>query len=97
MTRTFLDAGVLIAAARGRGIIAVRAHAILDDVVINQPRWKWEDHTWTLYFDVQGKSDTTRIRFTRRDLQASLNAEDTEARDKVKNCIRNEFKSLASA
>ena len=31
MTRTFLDAGVLIAAARGRGIIAVRAHAILDD------------------------------------------------------------------
>lgn len=31
MTRTFLDAGVLIAAARGRGIIAVRAHTILDD------------------------------------------------------------------
>ena len=31
MTRTFLDAGVLIAAARGRRIIAVRAHAILDD------------------------------------------------------------------
>jgi hypothetical protein len=31
VTRTFLDAGVLIAAARGRGIIAVRAHAILDD------------------------------------------------------------------
>ena len=29
--RTFLDAGVLIAAARGRGLIAVRAHAILDD------------------------------------------------------------------
>ena len=32
MTRTFLDAGVLIAAARGLGIIPVRAHAILDDV-----------------------------------------------------------------
>ena len=31
VTRTFLDAGVLIAAARGRGIIAVRAHTILDD------------------------------------------------------------------
>ena len=31
MTRTFLDAGVLIAAARGIGIIPVRAHAILDD------------------------------------------------------------------
>ena len=31
MTRTFLDAGVLIAAARGTGVIAVRAHAILDD------------------------------------------------------------------
>lgn len=31
MTRTFLDAGVLIAAARGRGIILVRAHVILDD------------------------------------------------------------------
>ena len=31
MTRTFLDAGVLIAAARGSGIIPVRAHAILDD------------------------------------------------------------------
>ena len=31
MTRTFLDAGVLIAAARGMGIIPVRAHAILDD------------------------------------------------------------------
>jgi predicted nucleic acid-binding protein len=31
VTRTFLDAGVLIAAARGRDIIAVRAHAILDD------------------------------------------------------------------
>ena len=31
MTRTFLDAGVLIAAARGLGIIPVRAHAILDD------------------------------------------------------------------
>jgi predicted nucleic acid-binding protein len=29
--RTFLDAGVLIAAARGRGMIARRAHAILDD------------------------------------------------------------------
>jgi predicted nucleic acid-binding protein len=31
VTRTFLDAGVLIAAARGRGIIAVRVHTILDD------------------------------------------------------------------
>ena len=31
MTRTFLDAGVLIATARGIGIIPVRAHAILDD------------------------------------------------------------------
>jgi predicted nucleic acid-binding protein len=31
VTRTFLDAGVLIAAARGIGIIPVRAHAILDD------------------------------------------------------------------
>jgi predicted nucleic acid-binding protein len=31
VTRTFLDAGVLIAAARGRGIIEARAHAILDD------------------------------------------------------------------
>ena len=31
MIRTFLDAGVLIAAARGRGMIAIRAHAILDD------------------------------------------------------------------
>ena len=31
MTRTFLDAGVLIAAARGIGIIPVRAHTILDD------------------------------------------------------------------
>ena len=31
MTRTFLDAGILIAAARGRGIIPVRAHTILDD------------------------------------------------------------------
>jgi hypothetical protein len=31
VTRTFLDAGVLIAAARGRGIIAVRSHTILDD------------------------------------------------------------------
>jgi predicted nucleic acid-binding protein len=31
VTRTFLDAGVLIAAARGTGVIAVRAHAILDD------------------------------------------------------------------
>jgi predicted nucleic acid-binding protein len=31
VTRTFLDAGVLIAAARGRGIIAVCAHTILDD------------------------------------------------------------------
>ena len=31
MTRTFLDAGVLIAAVRGIGIIPVRAHAILDD------------------------------------------------------------------
>ena len=31
MTRTFLDAGVLIAAARGIGLIPVRAHAILDD------------------------------------------------------------------
>jgi hypothetical protein len=31
VTRTFLDAGVLIAAARGSGIIPVRAHAILDD------------------------------------------------------------------
>jgi len=31
VTRTFLDAGVLIAAARGSGVIAVRAHTILDD------------------------------------------------------------------
>jgi predicted nucleic acid-binding protein len=31
VTRTFLDAGVLIAAARGTGIIPVRAHALLDD------------------------------------------------------------------
>jgi Predicted nucleic acid-binding protein, contains PIN domain len=31
VTRTFLDAGVLIAAARGVGIIPVLAHAILDD------------------------------------------------------------------
>jgi len=31
VTRTFLDAGVLIAAARGIGIVPVRAHAILDD------------------------------------------------------------------
>ncbi len=31
MTRTFLDAGVLIAAARGSSNIAVRAHAFLDD------------------------------------------------------------------
>ena len=31
MTRTFLDAGVLIAAARGTGVIALRAHAIPDD------------------------------------------------------------------
>lgn len=31
MTRAFLDAGVLIAAARGGSSIAVRAHAILDD------------------------------------------------------------------
>jgi predicted nucleic acid-binding protein len=31
VTRTFLDAGVLIAAARGIGIIPVRAHTILDD------------------------------------------------------------------
>ena len=31
MIRTFLDAGVLIAAARGRGMIERRAHAILDD------------------------------------------------------------------
>jgi len=31
MTRSFLDAGVLIAAARGAGDIPARAHAILDD------------------------------------------------------------------
>ena len=31
MTRSFLDAGVLIAAARGTGVIPARAHAILDD------------------------------------------------------------------
>jgi predicted nucleic acid-binding protein len=31
VTRTFLDAGVLIAAARGRGNIAERAHTVLDD------------------------------------------------------------------
>jgi predicted nucleic acid-binding protein len=31
VTRTFLDAGVLIAAARGGGVIAMRAHTILDD------------------------------------------------------------------
>lgn len=31
MIRTFLDAGVLIAAARGRGMIDLRAHMILDD------------------------------------------------------------------
>jgi predicted nucleic acid-binding protein len=31
VTRTFLDAGVLIAAARGGDSIAVHAHAILDD------------------------------------------------------------------
>lgn len=31
MTRTFLDTGVLIAAARGTGSIAARAHGILDD------------------------------------------------------------------
>jgi hypothetical protein len=29
--RTFLDAGVLIAAARGRGVVDRRAYAILDD------------------------------------------------------------------
>lgn len=31
MIRTFLDAGVLIAAARGRGIVDLRAYAVLDD------------------------------------------------------------------
>ena len=31
MTRTFLNADMLIAAARGTGVIAVHAHAILDD------------------------------------------------------------------
>lgn len=31
MTRTFLNAGMLIAAARETGVIVVRAHAILDD------------------------------------------------------------------
>jgi predicted nucleic acid-binding protein len=31
VTRTFLDSGVLIAAARGKGIMAARAHIILDD------------------------------------------------------------------
>jgi predicted nucleic acid-binding protein len=31
VTRTFLDAGVLIAAARGQGVIDARAYAVLDD------------------------------------------------------------------
>jgi predicted nucleic acid-binding protein len=31
VTRTFLDTGILIAAARGTGSMAVRAHSILDD------------------------------------------------------------------